>query len=52
MFESSLHMHLIEPTTKKTIKAKVKPQAFLNVKAKIGENTMETSKLRALSTVI
>ena len=39
LFESDLGLHLIEPIIKKETKIKVKPHAFVNVKAKLLDST-------------
>ena len=50
MFESDLRNHILEPLIEKETKIRVKPHAFVNIKAKLLESA--EPKARALSSII
>ena len=52
IFESSLNMHIIEPSLNISSKVRVKPHAFTNIKPKLMTDTMGESKIRATSSAI
>lgn len=51
MFES-LGFHIHEPLTESTTKIRVKPSAFMNVKAKLMSDSFDVTKTRAMSSLV